>query len=173
MEAKKIHDRVVELYDIRPVPKPDPRSEPKPDSTSALNKGKSGVSRKPKSADFKSERSIKKKPSKKVEREYAENQMLTNVSLPSIIEFGFDPSEPTFAEPGSSDKVEMLAARRAAGLPLWHPEDANSYMGYPSELHGFDILYDRALIEIASSENEVPTKSELEEDRKELFDIAG
>ena len=34
-----------------------------------------------------------------------------------------DPIIPTEAKPGSEDKVKMLAARYAAGVPLWHDED--------------------------------------------------
>ncbi len=34
------------------------------------------------------------------------------------------PPEPTRALPGSPAKVEVLAARRAAGCHLWHPADA-------------------------------------------------
>ena len=36
---------------------------------------------------------------------------------------GLNPSAPTVAKPGSDDKVVMLAARYAAGLPLWHNSD--------------------------------------------------
>lgn len=36
---------------------------------------------------------------------------------------GVDPVSPTPAKPGSEDKVLMLAARYAAGLPLWHDKD--------------------------------------------------
>jgi hypothetical protein len=36
---------------------------------------------------------------------------------------GVDPLIPTPAKPGSDDKVRMLAARYAAGVPLWHDED--------------------------------------------------
>ena len=36
---------------------------------------------------------------------------------------GVDPSAPTAAKPGSEEKVMMLAARYAAGLPLWHNDD--------------------------------------------------
>jgi hypothetical protein len=36
---------------------------------------------------------------------------------------GVVPSGPTDAKPGSDDKVLMLAARYAAGLPLWHNSD--------------------------------------------------
>lgn len=36
---------------------------------------------------------------------------------------GIDPSSPTVAKPGSEEKVVMLAARYASGLPLWHGSD--------------------------------------------------
>jgi hypothetical protein len=36
---------------------------------------------------------------------------------------GIDPSQPTSAKPGSEEKVLMLAARYAAGVPLWHDKD--------------------------------------------------
>lgn len=36
---------------------------------------------------------------------------------------GINPCDPTLAKPGSEEKVAMLAARYAAGLPLWHDED--------------------------------------------------
>lgn len=36
---------------------------------------------------------------------------------------GIDPSAPTTAKPGTEEKVLMLAARYAAGVPLWHNED--------------------------------------------------
>ncbi len=36
---------------------------------------------------------------------------------------GVNPLQPTPAKPGSEEKVSMLAARYAAGLPLWHDDD--------------------------------------------------
>ncbi|MCA9120568.1 MAG: hypothetical protein H6822_13935 [Planctomycetaceae bacterium] len=33
----------------------------------------------------------------------------------------------TPAMPGSSSKLEVLAERLAQGLPLWHPEDRQTY----------------------------------------------
>jgi len=36
---------------------------------------------------------------------------------------GIFAADPTEAKPGSEDKVMMLAARYAAGLPLWHGSD--------------------------------------------------
>lgn len=40
---------------------------------------------------------------------------------------GIDPSKPTKAKPGSGEKVAMMAARRAAGLPLWHHGDETDH----------------------------------------------
>jgi|CXWL01.1.fsa_nt_gi hypothetical protein len=40
---------------------------------------------------------------------------------------GIDPSEPTKAKPGSEEKVLLLAARYAAGLPLWNPDDCKDH----------------------------------------------
>jgi len=40
-----------------------------------------------------------------------------------FIALGLTPSGPTPAKPGSMDKVKMLAARYAVGLPLWHDKD--------------------------------------------------
>ena len=45
-----------------------------------------------------------------------------------------DPGEPTEAKPGSEEKVLMLAARYAAGLPLWHFDDCTDH-GPACELH--------------------------------------
>lgn len=36
---------------------------------------------------------------------------------------GIDPAAPTLAKPGSEQKVLTLAARYAAGVPLWHEKD--------------------------------------------------
>jgi hypothetical protein len=36
---------------------------------------------------------------------------------------GIDPAMATEAKPGSEEKVQMLSARYAAGLPLWHDAD--------------------------------------------------
>lgn len=51
---------------------------------------------------------------------------------------GIKPGSPTVAKPGSENKVVMLAARYAAGLPLWHDEDC----------------YDHGPIEMANSVEE-------------------
>ncbi|MCA9041775.1 MAG: hypothetical protein KDA65_15585 [Planctomycetaceae bacterium] len=48
---------------------------------------------------------------------------------------GIDPLAPTEAKPGSEEKVLMLAARYAAGLPLWHNSDCYDHGpgGIPDE----------------------------------------
>jgi hypothetical protein len=56
----------------------------------------------------------------------------------AILKYGHDedfaPAEsnefrPTEAPAGSKEKLEILAARIAAGEPLWHPEDRPDYSG--------------------------------------------
>ncbi len=53
-----------------------------------------------------------------------------------FIALGINPSSPTGAKPGSGDKVMMLAARYASGLPLWHNSDCydHSPAGEPIEV---------------------------------------
>ena len=48
---------------------------------------------------------------------------LLNEDSESIEEFEVSALGPTEAKPGSEDKVRMLTARYAAGVPLWHGED--------------------------------------------------
>ena len=56
-------------------------------------------------------------------------------------EFDFssvDPLNPTGAKPGSEDKVRMLAARYAAGVPLWHDDDCYDH-GPAEALQNFGL----------------------------------
>ena len=46
---------------------------------------------------------------------------------PSRNTLGLDPKRPTSAKPGSVEKVTTLAARYAAGLPLWHTADCSDH----------------------------------------------
>jgi hypothetical protein len=46
---------------------------------------------------------------------------------------GVNPMTPTEAKPGSEDKVRMLAARYAAGVPLWHDSDCYDHGPAPVE----------------------------------------
>ncbi len=43
--------------------------------------------------------------------------------LEDFAALGIDPCSPTPAKPGSAEKVRVLAARYAAGVPLWHDSD--------------------------------------------------
>lgn len=65
---------------------------------------------------------------------------------------GVDPAAPTAAKPGSEEKVMMLAARYAAGLPLWHSDDC----------------YDHG----PGSVGNLFVDDELAEETAEVFDIA-
>ncbi len=49
---------------------------------------------------------------------------------------GIDPVKPTVARPGSEEKVLMLSARYAAGMPLWHDSDCYDHGPRESELMG-------------------------------------
>lgn len=40
---------------------------------------------------------------------------------------GIDPLSPTGAKPGSEEKVRVLAARYAAGVPLWNDADCSDH----------------------------------------------
>jgi hypothetical protein len=53
---------------------------------------------------------------------------------------GIDPHRPTEAKPGSEDKVMMLSARYAAGVPLWHDEDC--YDHGPNATADFDEYFE-------------------------------
>lgn len=49
---------------------------------------------------------------------------------------GIDPIKPTAARPGSEQKVLMLSARYAAGLPLWHNQDCYDHGPGENQLMG-------------------------------------
>jgi hypothetical protein len=51
---------------------------------------------------------------------------------------GVNPVEPTKAKPGSEDKVSMLAARYAAGLPLWNEQDCYDHGPRERDLMGLE-----------------------------------
>lgn len=53
---------------------------------------------------------------------------------------GIDPTMPTEAKPGSERKVMTLAARYAAGLPLWHGHDR--YDHGPGAKGNFPLTFD-------------------------------
>ncbi len=49
---------------------------------------------------------------------------------------GINPAKPTQARPGTEQKVLMLEARYAAGMPLWHDEDSYNHGPKETELMG-------------------------------------
>jgi hypothetical protein len=53
---------------------------------------------------------------------------------------GINPEDPTQAKPGSEEKVLMLSARYAAGLPLWHNKDRYDHAPGQSTVSGFSGL---------------------------------
>lgn len=53
---------------------------------------------------------------------------------------GINPGDPTQAKPGSEEKVLMLSARYAAGLPLWHNHDRYDHAPGQSAVSGFGGL---------------------------------
>jgi len=57
------------------------------------------------------------------ELSYDEIQDDAEIALENFDFTNVDPLNPTGAKPGSEDKVRMLAARYAAGVPLWHDDD--------------------------------------------------
>tara|TARA_E500000305_G_scaffold45485_1_gene35423 strand:- start:438 stop:761 length:324 start_codon:yes stop_codon:yes gene_type:complete len=65
---------------------------------------------------------------------------------------GIDPDTPTDAKPGSEDKVMMLAARYAAGMPLWHDNDCYDH----APVLDADLLSD-----VEGDLNEDPIEEEL------------
>lgn len=76
---------------------------------------------------------------------------------------GIDPIKPTAARPGSEEKVLMLSARYAAGLPLWHDRDCYEHGPRESELMGFDPTFRRpTAVELGTVDDEVELDEEVE-----------
>ncbi len=57
-----------------------------------------------------------------LEEIYAE-EYVDDLGLDEFLSQGIDPVSPTYAKPGSEEKVLVLSARYAAGMPLWHNGD--------------------------------------------------
>ena len=80
-------------------------------------------------------------------------------------DLGIDPSSPTGARPGSEEKVLMLAARYATGVPLWHESDCADHGPAESDLKGPQAL--TTLFAKAGSDD---SESETEEEKGENID---
>ncbi len=52
------------------------------------------------------------------------------------LKMGIDPFKPTAARPGSEEKVLILSARYAGGIPLWHDRDSYEHGPREEELMG-------------------------------------
>ena len=51
-----------------------------------------------------------------------------------------DPLEPTYARPGSDEKVAVLAARYATGLPLWNQDDCFDHANENQDTEAVGVL---------------------------------
>jgi len=69
------------------------------------------------------------------ESDYDSDESVT-YDLEDFIAMGINPTKSTRARPGSEEKVLMLSARYAAGLPLWHDEDCYDHGPRETELMG-------------------------------------
>lgn len=72
-----------------------------------------------------------------IEDDETEGLSLDEVDFEAL---GINPEDPTQAKPGSEEKVLMLSARYAAGLPLWHNKDRYDHAPGQSTLSGFSGL---------------------------------
>jgi hypothetical protein len=74
-----------------------------------------------------------------------------------FLAMGINPVRSTKARPGSEEKVLMLSARYAAGLPLWHDYDCYDHGPDENELMGAS----------GGSPVQAPVMEELEEEEEE------
>lgn len=79
-------------------------------------------------------------PHTDLDEEMGEDELLGEYDQPFEEEdfeaLGINPIAPTVARPGSEAKVAMLAARYAAGLPLWHHDDCYDHGPGEKDLMG-------------------------------------
>lgn len=81
---------------------------------------------------------------------------------------GIDPQKATEARPGTEDKVLMLAARYAAGLPLWNHEDCYDHAPTSAELRDkqpktLTAAMLRAELEVVDEEDAEESEEETDE----------
>jgi len=80
------------------------------------------------------------------------DEYVDDYDLEAYLSRGIDPMLPTAAKPGSEEKVLMLSARYAAGIPLWHNADCYD--------HGPGLAAEST--EAAEFEEEVEVEEEFE-----------
>ena len=56
--------------------------------------------------------------------------------IEEFLAMGINPGKSTKAKPGTEEKVLMLSARYAAGMPLWHEHDCYDHGPKESDLMG-------------------------------------
>ena len=68
--------------------------------------------------------------------DYDLDETEASYDLEELKAMGINPFRATHARPGSDEKVMMLSARYAAGLPLWHDSDCYDHGPHETELMG-------------------------------------
>lgn len=61
---------------------------------------------------------------------------VAGLDIEELKAMGINPLKSTKARPGTEEKVLMLSARYAAGLPLWHDSDCYDHGPHERELMG-------------------------------------
>jgi hypothetical protein len=74
------------------------------------------------------------------------------LELEDYLAMGIDPTQATRARPGSEEKVLMLSARYAAGLPLWHDRDCYDHGPRETELMGLAGGFEAAAALVGAEE---------------------
>jgi hypothetical protein len=71
-----------------------------------------------------------------LDQEYDLDEYGATLSIEDFKAMGINPTRSTRAKPGTEEKVLMLSARYAAGLPLWHDRDCYDHGPKERELMG-------------------------------------
>jgi hypothetical protein len=71
-----------------------------------------------------------------LDREYDLDDNGATLDIEDFKAMGINPTRSTKAKPGTEEKVLMLSARYAAGLPLWHDRDCYDHGPKERELMG-------------------------------------
>jgi hypothetical protein len=71
-----------------------------------------------------------------LDREYDLDDYGATLDIEDFKAMGINPTRSTKAKPGTEEKVLMLSARYAAGLPLWHDRDCYDHGPKERELMG-------------------------------------
>jgi hypothetical protein len=82
------------------------------------------------------------------------------LNLEEFKAMGINPFRSTKARPGSEEKVLMLSARYAAGLPLWHDSDCYEHGPHEMELMGAMIEVRQPVAAPVESEAEAELEDE-------------